>query len=291
MSDNMEQHNLQVKDLNEIFLCIICNGYLIRPVAITECCHYFCRSCIVKYLETTSEYKCPLCDTLIHETNPWDMLREDKKLEFMIFKLVPGLAQNEKKRRALFYTRRGMDDPEEVDADSNLNLCLAQMQKEKEEQRAVKENGDKKEEKPPATDKTNTPILDSTQIGLHLNYIEPESEVKPKEEEEDGEKENKTEEETTTTATTTTTPTTLRKTGTIIRKLDKPYLRASSHITIEKLKKFLQKKLKYTASFDVDILCNGELMGRHHTLEFIYMTRWRYKEGVLTLDYRPKVDL
>ena len=43
-----EEHNLQVRDLNEIFLCIICNGYLIRPVAITECCHYFCRSCIVK---------------------------------------------------------------------------------------------------------------------------------------------------------------------------------------------------------------------------------------------------
>ena len=43
-----------------------------------------------QYLETTSEYKCPYCDTLIHETNPWDMLREDKKLEYMIFKLVPG---------------------------------------------------------------------------------------------------------------------------------------------------------------------------------------------------------
>jgi len=122
-----EEHNLQVRDLNEIFLCIICNGYLIRPVAITECCHYFCRSCIVKYLETTSEYKCPYCDTLIHETNPWDMLREDKKLEYMIFKLVPGLAQNEKKRRQLFYSRRGMDDPEVSDADSNLNLCLAQL--------------------------------------------------------------------------------------------------------------------------------------------------------------------
>ena len=39
----------------------------------------------------------------------------------------PGLAQNEKKRRQLFYSRRGMDDPEVSDADSNLNLCLAQL--------------------------------------------------------------------------------------------------------------------------------------------------------------------
>lgn len=25
----------------------------------------------------------------------------------------------------------------------------------------------------------------------------------------------------------------------------------------------------------LDVLCNGEIMGRDHTLEFIYMTRWR----------------
>lgn len=255
MSDNME-HNLQVKDLNEIFLCIICNGYLIRPVAITECCHYFCRSCIVKYLETTSEYKCPLCDTLIHETNPWEMLREDKKLEFMIFKLVPGLAQNEKKRRALFYTRRGMEDPEESDADSNLNLCLTLMRREKEEKVKEKDDTYEEEQPPPTDERVKVQPLDSAQIGLHLNYIEPEE---PKSEEtakaKEEEKENTTKIESTVTSR-------------IIRQLDKPYLRASSHITIEKLKKFLQKKLKYASSFDVDILCNGELMGRHHTLEF-----------------------
>lgn len=27
--------------------------------------------------------------------------------------------------------------------------------------------------------------------------------------------------------------------------------------------------------FQLDVLCNGEIMGRDHTLEFIYMTRWR----------------
>jgi len=260
MSDNAE-HNLRVKDLNDIFQCIICNGYLIRPVAITECCHYFCRSCIVKYLETTSEYKCPLCDTLIHETNPWDMLREDKKLEYMIFKLVPGLAQNEKKRRRLFYSRRGIEDPEENDADSNLNLCLAQLLEPSPENEEKKEE---KKEEPPPDERMKAKLLDSAQIGLHLNYIEPELKTEMNE---------------------------IPIVSDIFRKLDKPYLRASSHITIEKLKKFLQKKLKYANNCDVDILCNGELMGRHHTLEFIYMTRWRYKEGVLTLDYRPKIEM
>lgn len=27
----------------------------------------------------------------------------------------------------------------------------------------------------------------------------------------------------------------------------------------------------------LDVLCNGEIMGKDHTMEFIYMTRWRLR--------------
>ena len=30
-------------------------------------------------------------------------------------------------------------------------------------------------------------------------------------------------------------------------------------------------------SFKVEVMCNGEIMGKDHTLEFVYMTRWRIK--------------
>ena len=246
---------LKVKELNANFICIICNGYLIRPVAITECLHYFCRSCIVKYLETTSEYKCPYCETLIHETNPWELLREDKKLEYIIYQLVPGLAQNEKKRRKLFYSRRGMEDPDENNADSNLTLSILESSSKKDEPDAKQETSSNAQ----ADVKSKPKLLESSQIGLHLNFIEPEGKIA-------NNKQN-------------------------FRCLDKPYLRTSSNITVAHLKKFLQKKLSHSSTCDVDILCNGELMGKHHTLEFIYMTRWRYKEGVLKLDYRPKIEL
>ena len=257
----MAEEKIFVKELNENFICFICNGYLIRPVAITECLHYFCRSCIVKYLETTSEYKCPNCETLIHETNPWELLREDKKLEFIIYQLVPGLAQNEKKRRKLFYSRRGMEDPDEHNADSNRTLAVidSNSSAKKEGTETEKEKKSEHEEKPAKA----TVKLDSNQIGLHLNFLKPQISddgADPVEEK-------------------------------LFKSLEKPYLRTSSHITIAHLKKFLQRKLDYSSKCDVDILCNGELMGRHHTLEFIYMTRWRYKEGVLKLDYRPKVDI
>lgn len=32
---------------------------------------------------------------------------------------------------------------------------------------------------------------------------------------------------------------------------------------------------RHRTRVQLDVLCNGEIMGRDHTLEFIYMTRWR----------------
>ncbi|XP_077057312.1 polycomb group RING finger protein 5-B isoform X2 [Siphateles boraxobius] len=43
----------------------------------------------------------------------------------------------------------------------------------------------------------------------------------------------------------------------------------------------------------LDVLCNGEIMGKDHTMEFIYMTRWRLRgENVypMVLEYRPRID-
>ena len=74
------------------------------------------------------------------------------------------------------------------------------------------------------------------------------------------------------------------------RQLDKSFIRCSSYLTVDHLKKFLKMKLKLPDTSEVDILCNGEIMGKHHTLEFIYMTRWRFTDSLLSLDYRPKVD-
>ena len=75
------------------------------------------------------------------------------------------------------------------------------------------------------------------------------------------------------------------------RQLEKKFIRCSSYLTIEHLKKYLRLKLSLPENSEVDILCNGEIMGKHHTLEFIYMTRWRFMDTLLSLDYRPKVDL
>ncbi|KAK3745758.1 hypothetical protein QZH41_018152, partial [Actinostola sp. cb2023] len=75
------------------------------------------------------------------------------------------------------------------------------------------------------------------------------------------------------------------------KTLVRRYIRCSSQMTIAHVKKYLKVKLSLTAADQVEVLCNGEIMGKDHTLEFVYMTRWRVKEGsVMTLQYRPRID-
>ncbi|KAJ8943980.1 hypothetical protein NQ318_013561 [Aromia moschata] len=42
---------------------------------------------------------------------------------------------------------------------------------------------------------------------------------------------------------------------------------------------------------NIDILCNDELLGKDHTLKFVYVTRWRFQNPPLTLQYRPRIDI
>lgn len=40
------------------------------------------------------------------------------------------------------------------------------------------------------------------------------------------------------------------------------------------IKKFLSLKLKFLSFYELDVLCNGEIMGKDYIMEFIYMIRW-----------------
>ncbi|KAJ3653108.1 hypothetical protein Zmor_019025 [Zophobas morio] len=90
-----------ITDLNQHLTCKLCKGYFIDATTIIECLHSFCRSCIVKYLET-NKY-CPVCDVQVHKTKPLLNIRTDKTLQDIVYKLVPRLFQNEVQRRRDFY--------------------------------------------------------------------------------------------------------------------------------------------------------------------------------------------
>ncbi|CAI9573239.1 unnamed protein product [Staurois parvus] len=79
----------------------------------------------------------------------------------------------------------------------------------------------------------------------------------------------------------------------IVKGLMKKFIRCSTRITVGTIKKFLSLKLKLPSTYELDVLCNGEIMGKDHTMEFIYMTRWRLRgenSYPMVLQYRPRID-
>jgi len=78
-----------------------------------------------------------------------------------------------------------------------------------------------------------------------------------------------------------------------MKSLKRKFIRCSASATITHIKKYIAKKTlssmdKYR---EVDILCNEELLGKDHTLKFVYITRWRFKDSPLELQYQPRVEI
>ncbi|XP_076471869.1 uncharacterized protein LOC143301450 [Babylonia areolata] len=94
---------LRICELNPHLLCALCGGYLIDATTIVECLHSFCKTCILRYLET-SNY-CPICEVLIHKKRPWQNIRLDHTLQNAVYKLVPALFKREMQRRRDFYEK------------------------------------------------------------------------------------------------------------------------------------------------------------------------------------------
>ncbi|XP_043920225.1 polycomb group RING finger protein 1 isoform X2 [Protopterus annectens] len=121
---SLEEVKVKIKDLNEHIVCYLCAGYFIDATTITECLHTFCKSCIVKYLQT-SKY-CPMCNQKIHETQPLLNLKLDRVMQDIVYKLVPGLQENEDRRIREFYQSRGLErviqPPTEEPAPDPTNL-------------------------------------------------------------------------------------------------------------------------------------------------------------------------
>lgn len=101
-----EDLKIKIKDINNHIICSLCFGYFIDATSIAECLHTFCKSCIVKYLQSSKN--CPTCGIRIHETQPLHNLRPDRTLQDVVYKLVPGLFENEETRREEFYRSRGV---------------------------------------------------------------------------------------------------------------------------------------------------------------------------------------
>ncbi|XP_023226283.1 polycomb group RING finger protein 1-like, partial [Centruroides sculpturatus] len=111
------ERKVSIRDLNPHIVCILCAGYFIDATTITECLHTFCKSCIVKYLQTSKF--CPMCNVKVHETQPLLNLKADRTLQDIVYKVVPSLWENEMKRRQEFEKARGLKKLQKEENEDN----------------------------------------------------------------------------------------------------------------------------------------------------------------------------
>ncbi|XP_061872944.1 polycomb group RING finger protein 2-like isoform X4 [Colius striatus] len=152
---------IKMTELNPHLMCALCGGYFIDATTIVECLHSFCKTCIVRYLET-NKY-CPMCDVQVHKTRPLLSIRSDKTLQDIVYKLVPGLFKDEMKRRRDFYVAypvaevpsRSNEDCREVSEQDKgnltdneiISLSIEFYEGSREEKKGNVENGDLEKEK------------------------------------------------------------------------------------------------------------------------------------------------
>jgi len=111
---NIGQIEVQLRNVNDYIVCKLCAGYFVNATTIMECLHTFCKSCIVKHFRNSSN--CPTCGLTTSETNPLEMLRQDRTIQSMVFKLVKNLQGDEEARESKFY-----DDHPELERPEHAN--------------------------------------------------------------------------------------------------------------------------------------------------------------------------
>ncbi|XP_066257923.1 polycomb group protein Psc-like isoform X1 [Euwallacea similis] len=96
-----------VKDLNDVFMCKLCHGYIVDATTLVECFHTFCRGCILRHFENSkTQVQCPVCPALYKKKS--QCFRADTQMQALIYKSVPTLYSKEMQRREDFYRSTGM---------------------------------------------------------------------------------------------------------------------------------------------------------------------------------------
>lgn len=110
---NIPKPTPERKKLIDLIKCSICNGYLIDAAKIDSCLHTFCRPCIVAKLSASKEPQCPECHIKLPQKAYTCRLKYDTSLQSLVYRLVPGLYENEMDRRRKFYENKPLGDNKE----------------------------------------------------------------------------------------------------------------------------------------------------------------------------------
>ncbi|KAF1522350.1 UNVERIFIED_CONTAM: Polycomb group RING finger protein 2, partial [Eudyptes pachyrhynchus] len=251
---------IKITELNPHLMCALCGGYFIDATTIVECLHSFCKTCIVRYLET-NKY-CPMCDVQVHKTRPLLSIRSDKTLQDIVYKLVPGLFKDEMKRRRDFYAAYPMAEGECQPRGPPLAPAVPPTTAQPLPPSAPAVPNGSNEDRGEVSEQDKGNLTDDEIVSLSIEFYEGSREEK-KGTVENGDLEKE------------------KKNG--VR-----FLRCPAAMTVMHLAKFLRNKMdvpsKYKAS--VEVLYEDEPLKEYYTLmDIAYIYPWR-RNGPLPLKYR-----
>uniref|UniRef100_A0A0N4ZU00 39S ribosomal protein L36, mitochondrial n=1 Tax=Parastrongyloides trichosuri TaxID=131310 RepID=A0A0N4ZU00_PARTI len=109
---------LPLRNVNPQITCPICNGYFVDATTVIECVHTFCRSCLLKHFED-GDNTCPACHIEIHQCYPSQYVTFDRTMQDIVYKLVPGMWEEEQKRRKEFERKKAIENGEEIAEELN----------------------------------------------------------------------------------------------------------------------------------------------------------------------------
>uniref|UniRef100_A0A7S4P2T1 RING-type domain-containing protein n=1 Tax=Paramoeba aestuarina TaxID=180227 RepID=A0A7S4P2T1_9EUKA len=258
----IEGRNLVFKrrHFNKFFTCGLCEGYLREAHTIRECLHSFCKSCILKYLQTKKT--CPTCsvDLGVH---PQRLLKFDRALQQLQDKVYPEAKKEDERREAEFFKERGEPNPHEEEERPKKKLKTSQDGEETNE-------GDEKEkekEQEKAKELADKERKEQEKKSVSFQCL-------PYKEEGKGKEKGKGKD-------------------TSLPALAKNFINTSADVSIKHVKKFINSQLKGEGlkDGDIEILYQGATMGAEHTLEYIIRTYGIvYKRNEpLTFHYRKIV--
>ena len=65
-----------------------------------------CKSCLLRHFES-GENTCPTCEIVIHQSHPSHYVSYDRTMQALVYKLVPGLHEEEIRRREQYHRLHG----------------------------------------------------------------------------------------------------------------------------------------------------------------------------------------
>jgi hypothetical protein len=105
---------IDVDQVNELFMCSICGGYLYDAQLLVDCLHRFCSPCLRKQ-EKLNDNVCPHVDSATgikcgKSFAPSRDVKKDRVLQSIIEKLMPELTQKEQEAETNFNKRHTMQN-------------------------------------------------------------------------------------------------------------------------------------------------------------------------------------